>query len=272
VEVSCFQIVGILNTTPDSYFDGGKFNQVEAAVKRVGEVIDQGADIIDIGGESTGPGSEDVSVEEELNRVIPIIKAVIEEYPDAQISIDTYKSQVAKEAIDAGAMMVNDITAGRGDPDLFKVVADSNAQIVLMYSKDDTARTTVKDQQYDDVVSTIIKFLSERKSAAIDAGIAESRIIVDPGMGHFVSSDPQYSFTILAELERFKELNCPIYVSPSRKSFLAGPKNLPPEDRLPGTIAASALAVTHGVTYIRTHDVSEVRRGCEIAQQLTINN
>ena len=252
-----FQIVGVLNVTPDSYFDGGKFNQVEAAVKRVGEMLADGADIIDIGGESTGPGSSDVSVEEELNRVILIIKAVKEEYPEAKISIDTYKSQVAKEAIESGAVMVNDVTAGRGDPELFSVVAPSDVSLVLMYSKDDTARTTIRDQKYDDVVSTIIEFLKERKSAAVDAGIAEDRIVIDPGMGHFVSSDPQYSFSILAELERLKELNCPIYVSPSRKSFLAGQENLPPEDRLPATIAASALAVQNGATYIRTHDVKE---------------
>ena len=263
-----YQIVGVLNATPDSYFDGGKFDQVESAVKRVGEMLADGADIIDIGGESTGPGSQEVSPEEESRRVIPIIKAIKETYPDAKISIDTYKSQVAKEAINSGAVIVNDVTAGRGDPELFSVVALSDALIVLMYSKDDTARTTIKDQKYDDVIATILSFLSERKSAAVDAGIAEDRIIIDPGMGHFVSSDSSYSFKILAELEKFKKLNCPIYVSPSRKSFLADPENLKAEDRLPGTIAASALAVEHGATYIRTHDVLDVRRGCETASRI----
>ncbi|MDA1209119.1 MAG: dihydropteroate synthase [bacterium] len=256
------QIVGILNTTPDSYFDGGEFNAVDAAVKRAGEMIEQGVDIIEIGGQSTGPGSTNVSIEEEINRTIPIIKAIKAAYPDAFISIDTFQSEVAKQAIEAGVMMINDVTAGRGDSEVFNVVSAGNVPIVLMYAKDSSARTTKEEMQYDDVIATITVFLSERKAAAVHAGIADNNIILDPGLGHFVSSDPCYSFEIIERLHEFQELGCPLFISPSRKSFLAGKENLPTADRLPATIAASVMAVKNGATYIRTHDVAEVRRGC----------
>lgn len=263
-----FHIVGILNVTPDSYHDGGRFCTVEQAIERAGVMLAEGADVIEVGGESTGPGSENVSVEEELERTIPVIRAVLDRYPETVISIDTYKSPVASEAIGAGAMMVNDITAGRADPKMLSTVAGSNTQIVLMYAKDPTPRTTIMDVQYDDVIRTIMAFLCERKEAAVAAGIDSGCIIIDPGLGHFVSSDPQYSFQIIRELERFGDLQSPLLLSPSRKSFLAGPKNLPAAERLPATIVASAIAVMHGATYIRTHDVAAVKRGCEAIKLL----
>ena len=260
-----FEIVGILNTTPDSYFDGGKYNVKDAAIKRAGEMLKEGADIIEVGGESTGPGSNDVSEGEELKRVIPIVEALKEAYPHARLSVDTYKSSVAKAAVHLGVEMINDVTAGRSDAEIFNVLAASEAKIVLMFAKDETPRTTIQVVEYDDIVGTIMEFLKERKHIAINAGIAEDRIILDPGLGHFVSSIPKYSFQILAQLKRFTELKCSLFVSPSRKSFLAGSENLAVSDRLPGTIAASVLAVTNGARYIRTHDVLEVRRGCETA-------
>ena len=266
--MSHFKIVGILNVTPDSYFDGGLFETALKAGDRVAEMLKEGADIIEVGGESTGPGSKDVSVEEELKRTIPVIRAIKEKYPEAVVSIDTWKAVVAKEALDAGAMIVNDVTAGRSDPDIFSVLKDSKAKLVLMYAKDTTPRTTVEDVSYSDIIKTISDFLRERKQAAIDAGIAEESLILDPGLGHFVSSDPQYSFQIIAGLERLKELGCPLLLSPSRKSFLAGSENLKTADRLPGTIAASAIAVLNGADYIRTHDVEAVRRGCEAAEAI----
>ena len=262
------QIVGVLNVTPDSYYDGGEFNSVELAVKRAGEMLKEGADIIEVGGESTGPGSEDVSFEEERKRTIDVIKAVREAHPDARLSIDTYKSAIAAEAIDAGVTMINDVTAGRGDAKMFSVLAQSDVLVVLMYSKDDLARTTVQETQYDDVVATVSEFLSKRKDAAVQAGIKEERLILDPGMGHFVSSDPQYSFRLLEQMDQLSQLGCPLFVSPSRKSFLAGSENLSTADRLPGTIAASAIAVLHSAAYIRTHDILPVRRGCEMAQAI----
>lgn len=263
-----FQIVGILNTTPDSYVDGGRFMTVEHALSQAQKFIDEGVDIIEIGGESTGPHSKDVSAEEELRRVIPVIQAIHAQFPALRLSVDTYKAKVAQEALKAGVTMVNDITAGRGDAALFPIVAQSQASLVLMYSKDTTPRTTIQDKKYEDVVGQIIHFFEERLAVAQAAGIAKERIILDPGLGHFLSSDPSYSFEILANLKRFSVFGCPLFVSPSRKSFLAGPKQLPVKDRLPATIAASAMAVLNGATYIRTHDVGEVKRGCEIAQLL----
>lgn len=262
------KIVGVLNVTPDSYHDGGKFMSVDAAVTQAGQMLQDGADIIEIGGESTGPKSPDVSQQEELQRVIPVITAIKKNYPAARISVDTWKSAVAQEAITAGAMMINDVTAGRSDSAMFSVIATSSAQLVLMYSKDATPRTTVHPEQYDDVVKSIMAFLHDRKTAAVAAGIHLDRIILDPGLGHFVSSDAQYSFEIIRRLREFDTLECPLFLSPSRKSFLAGPDNLPTSERLPGTIAASAIAVLNGASYIRTHDVKEVRRACDAASQM----
>jgi dihydropteroate synthase len=252
-----FLIVGVLNVTPDSYFDGGQYNHIETALKRAGEMIEGGADIIEVGGESTGPGSSDVSLEEEISRTIDIIKAIKSAYPDQDISIDTYKSEVADLAINAGVMMVNDITAGRGDPNMFAVIFKSDIDYVLMYSKDSSARTTVQDLQYDDVIGTIITFLTNQVHKAQEAGIDQSHIIIDPGLGHFVSSIPEYSFTIIDHLQEFTEI-APVFISPSRKSFLAGPQNLPTSKRLPATIEASINCVQNGAKFLRTHDVTEM--------------
>lgn len=260
-------IVGVLNVTPDSYFDGGRYGHTDDAVRRAGELLQEGADIIDIGGESTGPGSKDVSVDEELSRIVPVIKAIKAEYPDCVLSADTYKAHVAKEAVTQGVGMINDVTAGRGDSKMFATMTESDIPVVLMYSKDETARTTVGDREYDDVIADITEFLMKRIDDAVAAGVPRDRIIVDPGMGHFISSKPEYSFEVLKRLRELTDLG-PVFVSPSRKSFLAGSENLPPADRLPGTIVASAFAAKNGASYIRTHDVLSVRRGCEIAMRL----
>ncbi len=261
-------LVGIINVTPDSFHDGGKFLDVALAVTRAREMLGEGADIIEIGGESTGPKSSPVSPEEELRRVIPVIRAIRSAHPSANISIDTWKAAVATAAVREGAMMINDVTAGRGDPEMLPLAANAGVNLVLMYAKDDSPRTTIEERQYTDVVATITEFLAARKQAALAAGVREERIILDPGLGHFVSSDARYSHQILARLQEFSVLGCSLFLSPSRKSFLAGPENLPTKDRLPGTIAASAIAVLHGARYIRTHDVGPVRQGCAAALQV----
>ncbi len=262
-----FTTVGVLNLTPDSYFDGGKFTTLDAAVRRAGEMLDEGADIIEVGGESTGPGSKDVSVDEELTRVIPVLSRLREAYPSAKFPIDTYKAAVAQEALHAGICMLNDVTAGRGDSALFPLLAASDVSVVLMYAKDATPRTTKEACDFDDVIATVAAFLSERITEAEKAGIARDRIIIDPGMGHFLSSKAEYSFEVIRRLRELTEI-APVFVSPSRKSFLAGPENLPVSERLPGTIVASAMAARNGASYIRTHDVAPVRRGCEIIMKL----
>jgi len=262
--MSIVQIVGILNTTPDSYFDGGKYDAVDAAVAHAGEMIEDGVDIIEIGGESTGPGAKDVTVEQELIRTIPIAQAIKKAYPDVHLSIDTYKAEVARQAIEHGVFMVNDVTAGRGDKDMLNVIAQSGVLYVLMYAKDETPRTTVQDREYENVIETVSMFLQERIRVAKDAGIDASQIIVDPGLGHFLSADPKYSFEVIAHLHAFTRL-APVFISPSRKSFLAGRENAPPKDRLPATIAASLQCADKGATYIRTHDVADIRRSLDEA-------
>lgn len=262
------RIVGILNVTPDSYVEHGAYASVEAAVARANEMLAEGADIVEIGGESTGPGSKDVDLAEELRRTIPSIRAIRAAHPTAVLSIDTYRADVARAAIAEGVTVVNDVTAGRFDQQMYSVVSSTNARIILMYAKDNTPRTTVEDRRYDDVMATVGAFLRERMQAAHNAGIAPDRIILDPGLGHFVSAIPAYSFEIIARLEELSSLGCPILLSPSRKSFLAGAEKLPPSERLPGTIAASALAVLHGASYIRTHDVRPVRQAVEAAKQV----
>ena len=248
-----------------------RFTSVEAAMLRAGEMLLDGADILEIGGESTGPTSQEVSLDEELSRVIPVVRGIKEAFPDAKISVDTWKALVAIEALKENVMMINDVTAGRGsDGEMFDVLKDSSAQLVLMYAKDSSARTTIQDEHYNDVVLTVREFLSARKGAAIAAGIDPAKIILDPGLGHFLSSDAKYSFQVLARLKEFLSLDSPLFVSPSRKSFLAGPEKLPTAERLPGTIAASVVALQNGATYIRTHDVLEVRRACEIAELFRI--
>ncbi len=253
------QIVGILNVTPDSYFDGGKHVTSEAIAARALELAKEGADIIEIGGESTGPGSPDISLTEETKRVVEALKAVRSVLPDHHLAIDTYKSGVLREAKTFGIHMVNDVTAGRTDPELLTVASGLNCHVVLMHAKDPSPRTTRDLKEYDDVVKTVRDFLMERFAIAKQAGVQEEKIILDPGLGHFVSSDPTYSFELLRRLDEVTH-PYPSFVSPSRKSFLAGPNNLPATDRLEATLGATAIALEHGARYIRTHDVLATKR------------
>jgi len=240
--------MGILNVTPDSFYDGGKYDELENALKRIEEMIEQGADIVDIGGESTGPGSAEVSVEEEMGRVIPTIEKAISGKRLA-ISIDTYKFEVAREAIKLGAQFINDITAGRGDEKMFGLIAKTGCKYILMHSKDNSPRTTIQQLQYEDVLETIHEFFEDRIREALNAGIKKEQLILDPGLGHFVSSDPKYSWKILNNLEFLHDFGCPILVSPSRKSFTG--------KTLEGTLEATKIAVEHGASIVRTHDILE---------------
>ena len=259
IDCSKSHIVGILNVTPDSYNDGGQYVVEEKALKRAKECYEEGALIVEVGGESTGPNSQDVSEEEEIQRVLPVVRSIRQAFPDRWISVDTWKASIAEAALESGADMINDITAGRGDPRMFEVIAKNGCPYVLMYSKDSSARTTKQDQVYTDVILTIHTFLKERIALAKSAGIASSQIIVDPGLGHFISSIPSYSFQILEYLEYFRDL-APVFISPSRKSFLAGTENLPVSKRLPATLAATKIALEHGASFLRTHDVLATRQ------------
>lgn len=248
------RVIGIINVTPDSYVSESRARSVDVVVRKAQQYIEEGADIVEIGGESTGPTSGEVSLNEERARVMSAVSALRESFPDVCICIDTWKSEIAKEALSLGADMINDITAGRGDPMMFPVIAQAKCPYVMMYSKDSSPRTTILDFTYADVIETIHAFLEQRIIVAMKMGIERSNIIIDPGLGNFVSSKPQYSYTILDQLRRFSDLG-PVLVSPSRKSFLAGPKNLPVSERLPATLQATKTAVKNGAVFIRTHDV-----------------
>lgn len=211
------------------------------------QMLKDGAMVLDLGGESTGPGSTDVSVEEELGRVLPILKKVRAAFPEAILSIDTWKSEVAAAALEAGADWVNDVTAGRGDSRIFEVVAAAGVPMVLMYSKQNSPRTNREVVEYDDVMKTIKAFLRERIAVARAAGVKQ--IIVDPGMGAFVSGEPKYSFEIIERIEELRELGCPILAGTSRKGFLG-------EDKL-GMTLWTTQELAGKVDYLRVHDVFE---------------
>lgn len=263
-------IMGILNVTPDSFSDGGKFVNEDVAVARALQMVDEGADIIDIGGESSGPGSKDVSLEEELKRVIPAVKALkmalLQTQQDTQkrsiISVDTYKAEVARQALEAGADMINDVTALRGDSKMAEVLAKyPHVPVVIMYSKDPTARTTRENVQYDDVIATVRKFLEERVALGVKAGIERERFIIDPGMGAFLSGDPKYSLEILRRLQEFSGMNLPVLIGASRKGFIGQVMGgLPVDQRLEGSLACAAIAMQNGAKILRVHDVKETRK------------
>lgn len=249
-------IMGILNLTPDSFSDGGKFNNPKKALKRAKEIEKEGADILDIGGQSTGPNSKNISSEEELKRVIPILK-ILRKHIKIPISIDTYKSEVARQALENGADLINDVTSLRGDKKMAKVIAKYDCPIILMYAKDPSARTTIKNKKYKDVIKTIKDFLKSRIKYAKKAGI--KNIIIDPGMGHFVSALPRYSFEIINRLKELKSLKYPILIGISRKSFLGGEL----KDRDQKALPLTAIAVNHGASIIRTHNVKATIAICQ---------
>lgn len=263
--------MGILNLTPDSFSDGGKFNQLEAAMHRIEEMIAQGADIIDIGGESTGPGSTTLSDEEELARVKSVIDGVSGKYMktagmrdlasprppyNALFSIDTYKSSVAEYALEKGFQMVNDVTALRGDAKMIDVLVKYKPYVVLMFSKDKTARTTSDKVAYENVMGTIIEFLTEQTSELLEAGFPREKIILDPGMGAFLSGIPEVSFEVIHRLPELLELGYPVMVGISRKSCLGGKL----EERDPASVEWSLKAIKNGTNIIRIHDVEGMRK------------
>jgi dihydropteroate synthase len=243
-------LVGIINLTPDSFSDGGRFKEcggVGSVLDVAGQMLEEGAMVLDLGGESTGPGSVDVPLEEELRRVIPALRQIRAQFPDAILSVDTWKSEVARQALESGANWINDVTAGRGDPRLFEVVAEADATLVLMYSKQNSPRTNREPVQYSDVMAEVKDFLNARVEMAQKAGV--KHFIVDPGMGAFVSGDPNYSYEIIERIEELRDLGHPILVGTSRKGFLG-------EDRL-GMTLWSTLELRDKVDYLRVHDVLE---------------
>jgi len=247
-------IMGILNLSPESFSDGGEFNTIKKAIKRVKEMEKEGANIIDIGAESSGPNSKNINEKEELNRLIPVLKE-IRKTTKLSISIDTYKAKTAEECLKLGANIINDITALRGDKNMTKILAKYNCPVVLMYSKDSSARTTIKNKKYKDIIKTIKTFWKERIQYALEQGIKKENIILDPGFGHFISAIPKYSFEIISRLKEFKPLKHQILIGISRKSALGGEMKTR-DDR--GEVL-SAIATLNGASIIRTHDVKGLK-------------
>jgi dihydropteroate synthase len=261
-------IMGILNVTPDSFSDGGEFFSLEDAVKHAIQMEKEGADIIDVGGESTRPGSKAISLYEEINRVIPVLKELVKKIK-IPISVDTYKSEIAKKTLDLGVNMINDISALRGDKNLASVVADFNVPICLMHMKGEPRNMQVKPV-YNDVVKEIRDFLKERSEYAISNSIKKEKIIVDPGIGFGKRTGKgiEDNCEILRRLSELKDLGFPIMVGASRKTFIGnicgGDKPLPVTDRLEGSLASACIAVVNGADIVRVHDVKKTRRCIDI--------
>ncbi len=245
-------VMGILNVTPDSFSDGGRFIGREAALQRVREMIAEGAQIIDVGGESTRPGAQAVSVEEELERVIPVIEAIRSE-STIPISIDTSKPEVMRAAVDAGASLVNDVRALR-EPGALAAVAELGVPVCLMHMRGEP-RTMQQAPRYDDVVAEVLTFLEERVAACEAAGIPRERIILDPGFGFGKTLD--HNLALFRALPRFAATGLPVLVGVSRKSMVGQVLEVPVEERLAGSLALASLAVWLGAAIVRSHDVRE---------------
>ncbi len=257
-------IMGILNVTPDSFSDGGRFSSVEKALEQAGRMVEEGADILDVGGESTRPGAAAVSVQMELDRVVPVVERLAKELT-APISVDTHKPEVMRAAIEAGASMVNDVNALRTG-NAIEVVARAGVPVCLMHMQG-TPQTMQSNPQYEDVVDDIIGFLRQRCDAAVRGGVAPDRILVDPGFGFGKTLHQNYR--ILRELSRFGSLGFPVLVGMSRKSMIGQLLDLPVDERATASAILAALALERGASVLRVHDVAITRQALKIVAQLT---
>ncbi len=257
-------IMGILNVTPDSFSDGGKFSDVSAALKQVERMLSEGVDIIDIGGESTRPGSDPVSPAEQQQRVIPVIRAIRQTLnSDILISIDTTASAVAKAAIEAGANIINDISAGLEDPEILNVAATFQVPIILMH-RQGTPKTMQDHPYYDDVVPEVINSLLTQIEVALNSGITKENILIDPGIGF--GKRKQDNLALLAHLDQFVALGFPVLLGTSRKRFMGSICNVSePSELVIATAVTTALGVMAGVQLFRVHDVKENRQAADVA-------
>jgi len=242
-------IMGILNVTPDSFSDGGKFNALDRAVEHAKQLVAEGADIIDIGGESTRPGAEQVLLEEELQRVIPVIKAVANEV-NVPISIDTYKAEVAKQAIEAGAHIINDVWGAKADPKMAEVAAHYRVPIILMHNR--------PKPDYQRLIPDMISDLLESVEIVKKAGVKDEAIILDPGIGF--AKTAEHNLQIMRHLEEFTKLDYPLLLGTSRKSFIGHVLDLPVNERVEGTGATVCLGIAKGAHIVRVHDVLPMAR------------
>jgi dihydropteroate synthase len=245
-------VMGILNLTPDSFYSRSRVQEVEQVLQRAGQMIDEGATILDFGGQSTRPGSNRISAKEELQRVLPAIKAIKEKYPSTFLSIDTYHSTVAKEAVAAGADMVNDISAGEMDMQMLSTVAALNVPYIAMHMKG-TPETMQQNANYEDVTKEVVDYFIQKTEACKNAGIKD--IIIDPGFGF--GKTIEHNFQLLKKLEVFEIFNVPVMAGLSRKSTIYKTLQLSPEESLNGTTVLNTIAISKGASILRVHDVKE---------------
>jgi dihydropteroate synthase len=249
-------LMGIINVTPDSFSDGGRFFEVQTAVDRALELAEQGADILDIGGESTRPYATPVDLQEELRRTVPVVQAVCER-TRVPVSIDTSKAKVAAEAVAAGAQIINDVTGLEGDPAMLAVALESGAGVCAMHMQG-TPQTMQDNPAYRDVVEEVLEYLRKRRDALLGSGIPGDRICLDPGVGF--GKTHQHNLTLLANCHRFHELGCPLLVGHSRKGFIAHVLGDKQADRTAGTIGVALALARQGVQILRVHDVRQVKQ------------
>jgi len=260
-------VMGVLNVTPDSFSDGGEFNRLETAIAHAQYLVNQGVDVLDIGGQSTRPGSPQISLDEELNRVIPVIETLRElpePYGTIPVSIDTTRSEIATAAVEAGADWVNDISGGDFDEQMLATVAQLGVPIILMHMRG-TPETMQQLTDYEDLIGEIVAVLEEKIQKALKAGIKE--IIIDPGIG-FAKTYNQ-NLEILRQIPRLRELGCPVLIGPSRKSFIGHILNQPdPKQRVWGTAAACCAAISGGADLVRVHDLPQMVEVCRVADAI----
>jgi len=256
--------MAILNVTPDSFSDGGRFFSCDDALRQAEQMIAEGADVLDIGGESTRPGALPVDLQEELRRVVPVIEAVCKRF-DTLLSVDTYKSVVARAALEHGARLINDISGLTYDAQMAQVAAESGAAVVIMHIKG-TPRDMQQNPLYEDVTGEIHDFLARQMSYAQEQGVQTDQIILDPGIGF--GKRLEDNFTLLRELARFRDLGAPLLLGPSRKSFIGKVLDAATDDRLEGTAAAVTAAILNGAHMVRVHDVRAMKRVARISDAI----
>ena len=257
--------MGVLNITPDSFSDGGLYLNPKKAVEHGLRLTKEGADIIDIGGESSRPGSDPISLTEELNRVIPVISE-LKQKTDALISIDTMKARVAERALDAGADIINDISALRADPDMALIAEERKAPVIMMHMLGTTPKTMQDNPCYDNVLTQIHAFFEERIDYAVTQGIKKSKLLLDPGIGF--GKRLEDNLVLLKELSFFEDLNLPLLIGASRKSFIGAILELPVTQRLEGTLASTTAAILNGAHIVRVHDVAAVRKAALVTDAI----
>ncbi|MBK53954.1 MAG: dihydropteroate synthase [Candidatus Marinimicrobia bacterium] len=261
-------IMGIVNTTPDSFSDGGKYNSVNKAIDHAYDLLDNGADIIDIGGESTRPGAKPVSTSDEIKRISPLLIELAKN-TDSTISIDTYKSSTAIHALDNGAHLINDISGMTHDKKMVNIISRYKVPIVIMHMKG-TPKTMQLNPTYNNIINEISDFLAKQANIAISAGVSNEKIIIDPGIGFGKTLNDNYK--IIAKLKQISKLGFPVLVGPSRKSFIGETLNESIDGRLEGSIVSAALCYKNGAKIVRVHDVEETKKSLLIVEKIIENS